>query len=85
MQLINTAARDATVVVKRLRELYRERREIADDAAVDLARCVEEVVALTQPRWKNQARGQGIMIGVENRCRRRCRSSSATPPRSARC
>jgi len=64
VKLINTAARDATAVVKRLRELYRERRELSDDAAVDLARCVEEAVALTQPRWKNQARSQGIMIGV---------------------
>src|SRR5580765_344443 len=64
VKLINTAARDATAVVKRLRELYRERRELSDDAAVDLARCIEEAVALTQPRWKNQARSQGIMIGV---------------------
>ncbi len=64
VRLINTAARDATAVVRRLRELYRERRESADDAAVDLARCVEEAVALTQPRWKNQARSAGIMIGM---------------------
>jgi len=27
---------------------------------VDLGRCIDEVVALTQPRWKNQALGQGI-------------------------
>ena len=54
VRLINTAARDATAVVRRLGELYRERRESADDAAVDLARCVEEAVALTQPRWKTR-------------------------------
>jgi PAS domain S-box-containing protein len=64
VRLINIAARDATAVVRRLRELYRERREISDDAAVDLARCIEEAVALTQPRWKNQARSHGVMIGV---------------------
>ncbi|MFI5393849.1 MAG: ATP-binding protein, partial [Myxococcota bacterium] len=53
-----------TAVVRRLRELYRERREMPDDAAVDHARCIEEAVALTQPRWKNQARGNGVMNGM---------------------
>src|SRR5881296_3819078 len=55
-QLINTAALDAASVIRRLRELYRDRGEgAAADGAVDLERCVDEVVALTQPRWKSQA------------------------------
>jgi ActR/RegA family two-component response regulator len=27
-----------------------------------LRRCIQEVVALTQPRWKDQALGQGIIM-----------------------
>ena len=66
-QLINTAALDAASVIRRLRELYRDRAETVVDGSVDLARCIDEVVALTQPRWKNQALGQGIGISVDKR------------------
>jgi PAS domain S-box-containing protein len=66
-ELINTAALDAASVVRRLRDLYRERDQSEIDDAVDLARCVDEVVALTRPRWKNQALGQGIAIRVDTR------------------
>ena len=66
-QLINTAALDAASVIRRLRELYRDRAENVVDGSVDLARCIDEVVALTQPRWKNQALGQGIGISVDKR------------------
>src|SRR5439155_1371324 len=66
-QLINTAALDAASVIRRLRELYRDRAETVVDGSVDLARCIDEVVALTQPRWKNQALGQGIGISVVKR------------------
>src|SRR3989449_710685 len=66
-QLINTAALDAASVIRRLRELYRDRAENVVDGSVDLGRCIDEVVALTQPRWKNQALGQGIAIRVDTR------------------
>ena len=66
-ELITTAALDAASVIKRLRELYRERDESAIDGAVDIERCINEVVALTQPRWKNQALGDGIVIRVDTR------------------
>src|SRR6185503_11348951 len=65
VQLINTAANDAASVIRRLRELYRERSEIAPGAPVDLRRCIDEVVALTQPRWKSEALGRGIAIRIE--------------------
>jgi signal transduction histidine kinase len=65
VQLINTAASDATAVIRRLRELYRERGESADDGPVNLRARIDEVVALTQPRWKNQALAQGVEIRVE--------------------
>jgi PAS domain S-box-containing protein len=66
-QLINTAAMDAASVIRRLRELYRDRTEGVVGDPVDLRRCIEEVVAMTQPRWKNQALGQGIAIRIETR------------------
>jgi PAS domain S-box-containing protein len=65
LQLINTAAHDAASVIRRLRELYHERNETAPDEPVDLRRCIDEVVALTQPRWKSEALGRGITIQVE--------------------
>src|SRR5205814_10512266 len=64
VKLINTAARDAASVIRRLRELYRERAESTPDAAVDLGRCLEEATALTEPRWKSQAQSRGINIKV---------------------
>jgi PAS domain S-box-containing protein len=66
-QLINTAALDAASVIRRLRELYRDRTEGVVGDPIDLRRCIEEVVALTQPRWKNQALGQGIGIRIDTR------------------
>jgi PAS domain S-box-containing protein len=64
VKLINTAAQDATAVIRRLRELYRERSESTPVAPVDVRRCVDEVVALTQPRWKSEALGRGVTIHV---------------------
>jgi CheY-like chemotaxis protein/two-component sensor histidine kinase len=64
VKLINTAARDAASVIRRLRELYRERGESAPDAAVDLGRCIEEATALTEPRWKSQAQVRGVSIRI---------------------
>ena len=65
VQLINTAAHDAASVIRRLRELYRERGDSAAEGPVDLGPCIDEVVTLTQPRWKNEALGQGIAIRVD--------------------
>jgi signal transduction histidine kinase len=65
MKVIHTAARDAAAVVRRLRELYRERTEAPPDAAVEISGCVEEAIALTQPRWKSQALATGSTIAVQ--------------------
>ncbi len=64
LQLINTAAQDAAAVVRRLGDLYRERPESDQQAAANLARCIEQAVALTQPRWRTQAQARGVMIDV---------------------
>ena len=64
MRLINVAARDAAAVVRRLRELYRERAETVVLGPVDLERCIKEAVALTAPRWRSQALAIGVTIHV---------------------
>jgi PAS domain S-box-containing protein len=64
LQLINTAAQDAAAVVRRLGDLYRERPESDMHAAANIARCIEQAVALTQPRWRTQAQAKGVMIAV---------------------
>jgi PAS domain S-box-containing protein len=66
VKVIHTAARDAAAVVRRLRELYRERAEAPPDAPVNIGVCIEEAIALTQPRWKSQARATGSTITIDS-------------------
>src|SRR5256712_386648 len=65
VRLINVAARDAAAVVRRLRDLYRERVETATLAPVNLDRCIKEAAALTAPRWRSQALATGVTIRME--------------------
>ncbi len=64
LQMMNTAAQDAGVVVNRLREFYRQREEGEVFAPVDLNKLIEQAVSLTQPKWKNQAEAKGVTIQV---------------------
>src|SRR5207248_8985603 len=64
MRLINIAARDAAAVVRRLRELYRERAEATMLMPLNLERCIKEAVALTAPSWRSQALAKGVTIHV---------------------
>jgi CheY-like chemotaxis protein len=64
---MNTAAKDAASVVRRLREFYRDRGESEIFLPVDLNQLVEQVVMLTQPRWKDQALSNGATITMETR------------------
>jgi nitrogen fixation negative regulator NifL len=64
LQMVNTAAQDAGVVVNRLREFYRQREEGEVFAPVDLNKLIDEAVSLTQPKWKNQAEAKGVEIRV---------------------
>src|SRR5688500_3622029 len=64
LQLINTAAQDAAAVVRRLGDLYRERPESDMHTAANIGRCIEQAVALTQPRWRTQAQAKGVMIDI---------------------
>jgi len=62
---INTAARDAAHVVKRLREFYRPRDEAEVFPVVALDTIVRQTVAMTRPKWKDQALVEGITIEVK--------------------
>ena len=65
LSTINTAAGDAAKVVGRLREFYRPRDEHEVLTPVNLNAVLEQVISLTQPRWKNQALLRGVTIDVQ--------------------
>ena len=65
IQAINTAAKDAEQVVKRLREFYREKNENEEFALVDLNAIARETVRMTQPKWGSQALSKKIQIQIE--------------------
>jgi signal transduction histidine kinase/ActR/RegA family two-component response regulator len=64
LQMINTGAKDAASVVRRLREFYRNREEDEVFLAVNLNDLIEQVIMLTQPKWKDQALANGITINL---------------------
>jgi signal transduction histidine kinase len=65
LQSIHTAAQDAAGVVKRLSEFYRRRDEREALLPVKLNPLVEQVVSLTQPKWREQALANGITVDVK--------------------
>ncbi|MBI3970560.1 MAG: PAS domain S-box protein [Chloroflexi bacterium] len=66
LELIHTGAQDAASVVRRLSQFYRQRRAEEPLAPVDVNRLVEQAIALTQPRWKDQAQAAGSIIAVRS-------------------
>ncbi|HXI18456.1 MAG TPA: histidine kinase dimerization/phospho-acceptor domain-containing protein, partial [Chloroflexota bacterium] len=56
LELIRTGATDAAGVVGRLREFYRPPDDVKALVRIDLSTLAEQVIALTEPRWKNQPR-----------------------------
>ena len=67
LRLMRTAAKDATAVVGRLREFYRQRDETELFEAVDLLEALTEAVSMTQPKWHDEALAQGLHISVEQK------------------
>ncbi len=65
LRLMRTAAKDATGVVARLRELYRQRDETEMFEPVDLVAALSEAVSMTQPTWRGAALADGRQIVVE--------------------
>ena len=64
LQMINTAAKDSATVVGRLREFYRYREHAETSLPVVLGDLVQQVILLTQPKWKDQALAAGINIKI---------------------
>lgn len=65
LRTMNTAGRDAAHVVNRLRDFYRPRDGADLFASADLNEIVEQAVALTQLKWKDQALTEGRSISLE--------------------
>ncbi len=67
LKTMNTAGRDASHVVSRLRDFYRPREESDVFTTVQINDLIEEVVPLTKPKWHHQAlaAGQTITFDLE--------------------
>jgi signal transduction histidine kinase/CheY-like chemotaxis protein len=65
LKLMGTAAEDAANIVKRLREFYRSREEDEIFTSIDINQLIQEVIELTQPKWKDQAQADGITISIK--------------------
>ncbi len=64
LQIIERAALDGAETVRRLLGFARVRSE-TNDAPVDLAALVAQVLELTRPRWKDEAQRRGAPIEVD--------------------
>jgi len=68
LQFINTAATDAASVVRQIRELSHAPAPDALRVPVDLNQLIPQIIASTQPRWKNQAQGEGRTLNIVAQC-----------------
>ncbi len=64
LDIIRTGAKDASAVVSRLREFYRSNEHKEIFAPVDLQHLTQQVVALTRPKWKDQAQSRGADVKI---------------------
>ena len=64
IEQIHQAAQDSAKVVSRLREFYRHRDENEIFSPVVINELVQQVVAVTRPRWKGQALAAGVNIAI---------------------
>lgn len=64
---IETAARDAATIVRRIQEFTRS-RDATERAPVDVFALLHSAVELTRPRWRDEPRLRGVTI--EMRCER---------------
>lgn len=64
LEMIHSAAQSSTRVVRRLREFYRYREPGEVLTPVAMNEVMQLAVALTQPRWKDQALAEGTQIDI---------------------
>src|SRR5262249_7510093 len=65
LQIVVNAAHDAARIVNRLAHFYRPSSAGDIHESVQLAKVIEQVITLTQPRWQDQATADGIDIEVK--------------------
>ena len=66
LDLIRTECDKAAEVVKRVNQFYRPRVEDEPLVPVRVNRVVEDVIALTEPRWKTLAESRGVQVDVRS-------------------
>ncbi len=66
LEMIHRAAQDSATVVSRLREFYRYREDAEVFAPVSLNDLVQQVISLTQPKWKDEALAAGVTIKIKS-------------------
>jgi signal transduction histidine kinase len=64
LEMLRTSAKDAANVVGRLREFYRPADTDEEFPVVDLAKIVQQAVALTEPKWRSQTQARGLTVEV---------------------
>jgi signal transduction histidine kinase len=64
LEIIGGAAKDAAKIVGRLRDFYRHRDDTVTMMPVVVNDVIQQAVAFTQPRWKDQAQAAGVNIEV---------------------
>jgi signal transduction histidine kinase len=65
VEMIHTAAEDSAKIVARLREFYRYREENDLFTPLSLNDLIQQVISLTQPRWKDQAQANGVHVTIK--------------------
>ncbi|MBC7254857.1 MAG: PAS domain S-box protein [Chloroflexi bacterium] len=65
LEHILKGTKDAADAVRRLQSLYREPADTSDFVPVQLNTLVEDALALTRPRWKDQPQSMGYTVYVE--------------------
>ncbi len=65
VETILTSASDASAIINRLRDFSRSPNESSPMAPVDMRMVVEQVVQLTQPRWRDEAQREGRLIDID--------------------
>ena len=64
LQTLRTAAQESAKIVGRLKEFSRRREAEDVFLPINLPKLVREMAELTQPKWRNQARADGVQIAV---------------------
>ena len=65
LEMLRTSAQDAASVVSRLREFYRPAESEEEFPIVDLAKLVEQAIALTEPKWRGLTQARGVTVKIE--------------------